>query len=98
MVQIDAIHVTEHLVLVASIGINGEGVKRPLGLIEGTSHPRPVRQGIGAAPGGPGAGSASSDLHRCHSAPTTCTIGTALISFATNRGMMWAEEAGKPSA
>src|ERR1035441_6037233 len=35
VVQIDGIHMTGELVLVAAIGIDGEGVKHPLGLIEG---------------------------------------------------------------
>jgi hypothetical protein len=42
VVQIDGIHITEHLVLVAAIGIDGEGVKHPLGL-EGSIHPRGTR-------------------------------------------------------
>jgi hypothetical protein len=47
VVQIDGIHISEHLVLVAAIGIDGEGEKHPLGLIEGaTEHsvtPRNMR-------------------------------------------------------
>jgi putative transposase len=45
VVQIDGIHITEHLVLVAAIGIDGEGVKHPLGLIEGaTEHAAVVQE------------------------------------------------------
>ena len=36
VVQIDGIHMTGDLVLVAAIGIDGIGVKHPLGLIEGS--------------------------------------------------------------
>src|SRR4030088_3492303 len=37
VVQIDGIHMTGELVLVAAIGLDGEGVKHPLGLIEGAT-------------------------------------------------------------
>jgi hypothetical protein len=37
VVQIDGIHISELLVLVAAIGIDGEGEKHPLGLIEGAT-------------------------------------------------------------
>jgi hypothetical protein len=37
VVQIDGIHMTEHLVLVAAVGIDGEGIKHPLGLMEGAT-------------------------------------------------------------
>jgi hypothetical protein len=37
VVQIDGIHITEHLVLVAAVGIDGEGIKHPLGLVEGAT-------------------------------------------------------------
>jgi putative transposase len=46
VVQIDAIHITEHLVLVAAIGIDGEGVKHPLGLIEGATEHSAVVQAL----------------------------------------------------
>jgi hypothetical protein len=36
-VQIDGIHISEHLVLVAALGIDSEGFKHPLGLMEGDS-------------------------------------------------------------
>jgi putative transposase len=35
VVQIDGIHIGEHLVLVAALGIDSEGFKHPLGLMEG---------------------------------------------------------------
>ena len=34
VVQIDGIHISEHLVLVAALGIDSEGVKHPLGLMK----------------------------------------------------------------
>ena len=37
VVQIDGIHIAEDIVLVTPIGIDGEGAKHPLGLIEGAS-------------------------------------------------------------
>ena len=37
VVQIDGIHISEHLVLVAAIGIDGAGETHPLGLIEGAT-------------------------------------------------------------
>src|ERR1700732_635726 len=37
VVQIDGIHITEHLVLVAAIGIDGEGEKHPLGRYAGAA-------------------------------------------------------------
>ena len=46
VVQIDGIHITEHLVLVAAIGIDGEGVKHPLGLIEGATEHGAVVQAL----------------------------------------------------
>src|ERR1700730_5329852 len=33
VVQIDGVHISEHLVLVAALGIDSEGIKHPLGLI-----------------------------------------------------------------
>jgi putative transposase len=46
VVQIDGIHITEHLVLVAAIGIDGEGVKHPLGLMEGATEHSAVVQAL----------------------------------------------------
>src|SRR5438876_10466045 len=46
VVQIDGIHITEHLVLVAAIGIDGEGGKHPLGLIEGATEHGAVVQAL----------------------------------------------------
>jgi transposase-like protein len=46
VVQIDGIHITEHLVLVAAIGIDGEGIKHPLGLIEGATKNASVVQAL----------------------------------------------------
>jgi putative transposase len=46
VVQIDGIHITEHLVLVAAIGIDGEGIKHPLGLMEGATENASVAQAL----------------------------------------------------
>ena len=46
VVQIDGIHMTGELVLVAAIGIDGEGVKHPLGLIEGATENAAVVQAL----------------------------------------------------
>jgi transposase-like protein len=46
VVQIDGIHITEHLVLVAAIGIDGEGIKHPLGLVEGATENASVVQAL----------------------------------------------------
>jgi putative transposase len=45
-VQIDGIHVTEDLVLLAAIGIDGEGAKHPLGLVEGATENAAVVQAL----------------------------------------------------
>jgi putative transposase len=46
VVQIDGIHLTGDLVLVAAIGIDGEGVKHPLGLVEGATENAAVVQAL----------------------------------------------------
>jgi putative transposase len=46
VVQIDGIHISESLVLVAAIGIDGQGVKHPLGLIEGATENGAVVQAL----------------------------------------------------
>jgi putative transposase len=46
VVQIDGIHISEDLVLVAAIGIDGEGVKHPLGLVEGATENAAVVQAL----------------------------------------------------
>jgi putative transposase len=46
VIQIDGIHITEHLVLVAAIGIDGEGEKHPLALIEGATENSAVVQAL----------------------------------------------------
>jgi transposase-like protein len=46
VVQIDGIHMTGDLVLVAAIGIDGKGVKHPLGLIEGATENTAVVQSL----------------------------------------------------
>ena len=46
VVQIDGIHIAEDIVLVAAIGIDGEGAKHPLGLIEGASEHSAVVQAL----------------------------------------------------
>ena len=45
-VQIDGIHISEHLVLVAAIGIDAEGHKHPLALIEGATESAAVAQAL----------------------------------------------------
>ena len=46
VVQIDGIHLIGDLVLVAAIGIDGKGVKHPLGLIEGATENAAVVQAL----------------------------------------------------
>jgi putative transposase len=46
MVQIEGIHITEHLVLVAAVAIDGEGIKHPLGLMEGATENAAVVQAL----------------------------------------------------
>src|SRR5215468_10968365 len=43
VVQIDGIHISEHLVLVAAIGIDGKGDKHPLGRLEGARQGDPAQ-------------------------------------------------------
>jgi putative transposase len=45
-VQIDGIHIREDLVLVAAIGIDGEGIKHPLALLEGATENAAVAQAL----------------------------------------------------
>jgi len=46
VIQIDGIHISEHLVLVAALGIDSEGVKHPLGLMEGATEHSAVVQAV----------------------------------------------------
>jgi putative transposase len=46
VIQIDGIHIVDDLVLVAAIGIDGDGVKHPLGLIEGATENTAVVQAL----------------------------------------------------
>jgi putative transposase len=46
VVQIDGIHIRDDLMLVAAIGIDGEGIKHPLGLIEGATENAAVVQAL----------------------------------------------------
>src|ERR1700686_2634535 len=46
VVQIDGIHISEHLVLGASLGLDREGFKHPLGLMEGATEHRAVVQAL----------------------------------------------------
>jgi putative transposase len=46
VVQIDGVHISEHLVLVAAIGIDGEGNKHPLALVEGATENAAVVQAL----------------------------------------------------
>ena len=45
-VQIDGIPISEDLVLVAALGIDSEGIKHPLGLIEGATEHSAVVQAL----------------------------------------------------
>ena len=45
-VQIDGIHLAEDLLLVAALGIDGEGTKHPLGLVEGATENAAVVQAL----------------------------------------------------
>jgi putative transposase len=45
-VQIDGIHVAEDLILLAAVGIDGEGAKHPLGLVEGATENAAVVQAL----------------------------------------------------
>ena len=46
VVQIDSIHITQDLILVAAIGIDGDGAKHPLGLVEGATENAAVVQAL----------------------------------------------------
>src|SRR5205809_440476 len=46
VVQFDGIHITEHLVLVAAIGIDAQGIKHPLALAEGATENAAVVQAL----------------------------------------------------
>ena len=46
VVQIDGIHISEHLVLVAALGIDSAGFKHPLGLMEGATEHSAVVQAL----------------------------------------------------
>src|SRR5450432_204283 len=46
VVQIDGIHISEHLVLIAALGIDSEGIKHPLGLMEGATEHSAVVQAL----------------------------------------------------
>src|SRR5215204_539079 len=45
-VQIDGLHITEELVLLAAVGIDAEGAKHPLGLVEGATENAVVVQAL----------------------------------------------------
>src|SRR3982750_4793496 len=45
-VQIDGLHITEDLVLLAAVGIDAEGAKHPLGLVEGATENAVVVQAL----------------------------------------------------
>ncbi len=46
VIQIDGLHISDDLVLVAALGIDGDGNKHPLGLIEGATENAPVVQAL----------------------------------------------------
>src|SRR3984893_9562533 len=46
VVQIDGIHIAEHLILVAAIGIDAQGIKHPLALIEGATENAAIAQAL----------------------------------------------------
>ena len=45
-IQIDGMHVTGELTLLAAVGIDGQGVKHPLGLLEGATENAAVVQAL----------------------------------------------------
>ena len=45
-IQVDGIHISDELTLLAAIGIDGEGVKHPLGLLEGATENAAVVQAL----------------------------------------------------
>ncbi len=45
-IQIDGIHITDELILLAAVGIDGDGVKRPLELLEGATKNAAVVQAL----------------------------------------------------
>lgn len=45
-IQIDGMHISEELMLLAAVGIDGNGVKHPLGLLEGASENAAVVQAL----------------------------------------------------
>jgi len=46
VIQIDGIHIQEELLLVAAVGIDGDGVKHPLGVLEGATENAAVVQAL----------------------------------------------------
>lgn len=46
IIQIDGIHIEEELMLLAAVGIDGDGAKHPLGVIEGASENAAVAQAL----------------------------------------------------
>ena len=46
VIQIDGIHIENDLVLLAAVGIDGDGVKHPLGVLEGASENAAVAQAL----------------------------------------------------
>lgn len=46
VVQIDGIHITEQLVLIAAIGVDADGIKHPLALAEGATENAAVAQAV----------------------------------------------------
>ena len=46
VIQIDGLHIGDDLVLVAALGIDGDGHKHPLGLIEGATENATVVQAL----------------------------------------------------
>ena len=45
-IQIDGMHITDELILLAAVGIDGEGAKHPLGLLEGATENAAVVQAL----------------------------------------------------
>jgi transposase-like protein len=45
-VKIDGMHITDEVMLVAAVGIDGEGRKHPLGLVEGATENAAVVQAL----------------------------------------------------
>ena len=92
IIQIDGIHIDEDLMLLAAVGIDGDGEKHPLGVIEGTSENAAVVQalldnlvGRGLDPAVSAAGSSSTGPRHCprRSATPSAAIRRSSVARST---------------